>query len=85
MASYRLVYDSRHPQADCQEPGSAPESYARQSSMGYPYIFFNLQDVAMRESVACAVCCHHHHVRLLEVDKHNQHRVIAQYEGLIVG
>ena len=25
MASYRLVYDSRHLQADCQEPGSAPE------------------------------------------------------------
>jgi len=29
MASYRLVYDSRHMQADCQEPGSAPEAYAR--------------------------------------------------------
>ena len=25
MAAYRLVYDSRHTQADCQEPGSAPE------------------------------------------------------------
>ena len=23
------VYDSRHLQADCQEPGSAPEPYAR--------------------------------------------------------
>jgi len=23
------VYDSRHQQADCQEPGSAPEPYAR--------------------------------------------------------
>ena len=30
----RRVYDSRHLQADCQEPGSAPEPYARQSSMG---------------------------------------------------
>ena len=29
MAAYRRVYDSRHPQADCQEPGSAPEPYAR--------------------------------------------------------
>jgi len=29
MASYRRVYDSRHLQADCQEPGSAPEPYAR--------------------------------------------------------
>jgi len=35
MAAYRRVYDSRHLQADCQIPGSAPESYARQSSMGY--------------------------------------------------
>jgi len=26
---YRRVYDSRHLQADCQEPGSAPEPYAR--------------------------------------------------------
>jgi len=29
MAAYRRVYDSRHPQAGCQEPGSAPEPYAR--------------------------------------------------------
>jgi len=29
-----LVYDSRRLQADCQEPVSAPESYARQSRMG---------------------------------------------------
>jgi len=27
--AYRRVYDSRHLQADCQEPGSAPEPYAR--------------------------------------------------------
>jgi len=27
MAAYRLVYDSHHLQADCQEPGSAPEPY----------------------------------------------------------
>ena len=38
MAAYR-VYDSRHLQADCQELGSAPESYTRQSSMGYLYFF----------------------------------------------
>jgi len=25
MAAYRRVYDSRHLQAHCQEPGSAPE------------------------------------------------------------
>jgi len=29
MAAYRRVYDSRHLQADCQEPGLAPEPYAR--------------------------------------------------------
>ena len=27
MAAYRRVYDSRHQQADCQEPESAPEPY----------------------------------------------------------
>ena len=35
MAAYRRVYDSHHLQADCQEPGPAPEPYARYSSMGY--------------------------------------------------
>ena len=30
-------YDLRHLQADCQEPGSARELYAQQSSMGYLY------------------------------------------------
>jgi len=39
MAAYRRVYDSHHLQADCQEPGSAPEPYARQSSTGYLYLF----------------------------------------------
>ena len=29
MAAYRWVYDSRHLQADCREPGSALEPYAR--------------------------------------------------------
>ena len=38
MAAYRRVYDSRHLMADYQEPGSAPEPYARQSSMGYLYL-----------------------------------------------
>jgi len=35
MAAYCWVNDSRHLQADCQALGSAPEPYARQSSMGY--------------------------------------------------
>jgi len=34
MAAYRRVYDSRHLQADCQEP-PAPELYARLSSISY--------------------------------------------------
>jgi len=38
-AAYRQVYDSRHLQADYQEPGSAPEPYVRQSSIGYLYFF----------------------------------------------
>ena len=38
-AVYRRAYDSRHLQADCQKPGSASEPYARQSSMGYLYLF----------------------------------------------
>ena len=40
MAAYRRVYDPRLLQADCQEPGSAPELYARYSSMGYLYLFY---------------------------------------------
>ena len=39
MAAYRRVYDSHHLQADCKETGSAPESYARYSSMGLPLPF----------------------------------------------
>ena len=39
MAAYRQVYDSRHLQDDYQEPGSAPEPYVRQSSIGYLYFF----------------------------------------------
>ena len=39
MAAYRRVYDSRYLQADCKEPGSAPEPYAGQSSTGCLYLF----------------------------------------------
>ena len=45
MAAYRRVYDSRHLQADCQEPGSAP----KQSSMGYLYLCN--PHAAQRESI----------------------------------
>ena len=45
MAVYRRAYDSRHLQADCQEPGSAPEPYAGQSRIGYLYLFTNKMQV----------------------------------------
>ena len=40
MAAYHQVYDSRRLQTDCQEPGSAPEPYARQSSVWTTFTFF---------------------------------------------
>ena len=39
MAAYRQVYDSHHLQADCQEPGSAPEPYAWVIEFGLPLPF----------------------------------------------
>jgi len=36
MATYRRVYDLHQLQADCQEPGSAPEPYARLIEYGLP-------------------------------------------------
>ena len=39
MAAYRRFYDLCHLQGDCQEPESAPEPYARSSSMGYLFTF----------------------------------------------
>jgi len=54
MAAYRRVYDSRHLQADCQEPGSAPEPYARQSNMGYLYLLsLMVVYVAIFEVLTC--------------------------------
>jgi len=44
MAAYRRVYDSCNLQADCQEPESAPEPYARLLSMGYLYLLLLLLD-----------------------------------------
>jgi len=44
MAAYHWVYDSHHLQADCEEPGSAPEPNTRQSSMGYLYLFTRVSE-----------------------------------------
>jgi len=39
MAAYRRVYDSHHLQADCKEPGSAPETYDSVIEYGLPLPF----------------------------------------------
>jgi len=50
MAAYRRVYDSRHLQADCQEPGSAPEPYALQSNMAtFTFYLLAAVELATRE------------------------------------
>jgi len=41
MAAYRWVYDSRHLQADCQEPGSAPEPIRSAIEYGLPLPFLH--------------------------------------------
>ena len=46
-----FMLTSRHLQADCQEPWSAPEPYARQSSMGYLYLFYSRHSVCQAHSV----------------------------------
>ena len=49
MAAYRRVYDSRHLQADCNEPGSAPGPYTLGSRVWLPYILpFSLYVAARR-------------------------------------
>ena len=63
MAAYCRVHDSRHLQADCQEPGSAPEPYARQLCIGYLYLLmyisihahsvYTLKSVAMLSQNNC--------------------------------
>ena len=40
MAAYRRVYDSCHLQADCQEPGSAPEPYTLGNRVWATFTFF---------------------------------------------
>ena len=63
MAAYRQVYDSHHLQADCQEPGSAPEPHARHSSMGYLYFYMSsyisvssIHQSSFSNTTDC--CCH---------------------------
>jgi len=52
VAAYCRVYDSRHLQADCKEPGSDREPYARRSSMGYVLAILNAAN-SRRYGVLC--------------------------------
>jgi len=52
MAANRRVYDSPNLQADCKEPGSAPEPYARQSSMGYLCNYFSVMRRTQLHTIA---------------------------------
>jgi len=46
MAAYRQIYDSRHLQADCQEPGSAPEPYVAviEYRLPLPFTYYSTFD-----------------------------------------
>jgi len=48
MTAYRLVYDSRHLQADCQEPGLAPEPIRSVIEYGLTLLFFTLWNITVR-------------------------------------
>jgi len=58
MAAYRQVYDSRHLQADYQEPGSVLEPYVRQSSIGYLYFFTSDYLRYLRKKTICNPLAH---------------------------
>ena len=49
MTAYRRVYDSRHLQADCQEPGSASEPIRSAIEYGLPIYILECQKLV----VAC--------------------------------
>ena len=53
MAAYRRVYDSRHLQAGCKEPGSAPEPLARQLCTGCVYLFTRILPCVWTLSAEC--------------------------------
>jgi len=58
MAAYRQDYDSRHLQADYQEPGSAPEPYVRQSSIGYLTFLLLIIYVISEKKTICNPLAH---------------------------
>ena len=56
MAAYRQVYDSRRLQADCQEPGSAPEPCTWHSSVGYLFTFYHIEHGKRHKHGGVPVC-----------------------------
>jgi len=68
MAAYRRVYDSHHLQADCQEPGLAPEPYATFTPFLHVFVIkavcFSLilspttRQSYISDSVPLSTCCH---------------------------
>ena len=82
------VYDSSHLQADCQEPGSAPEPYARQSSMGYLCLFLlfgvldgRSEEEKEKEQKQAEICSCRGERRCIEynVDSKRRHRLCGSY------
>ena len=54
MAAYRQVYDSRHLQADCQEPGSDPEPYAR-NRVWATFTFFAIRNAVKQTAAGASI------------------------------
>ena len=59
MAAYCRVYDSRHQQADCQEPGSAPEPYTLGNQVWATLPFLRARRVVKnrKQTNHCDVVC----------------------------
>ena len=57
MAAYRRVYDSRHLQDDCQEPGSAPE-YTLSNRIWATFTFYITSSYVYRSGVRCTRVTH---------------------------
>ena len=55
MAAYRRVCDSRHLQADCQEPGSAPEPYTIDNRVRATFTFTSLSQLVVAAAPVCVL------------------------------
>ena len=59
MGAYRRVYDSRHLQSDCQEPGSAPKPIRSVIEYGLHLPFY--MDAPLYCTVALFLCMTGHY------------------------